>query len=710
MDVRRIDLTRFTCHDRLTVDLPPRGLVLVTGPNGAGKTSLLEAVAVALFGESIRGADHWPEHPAEGAGGGTGRAAKGTPLATVAAVTVRLATTGSTGAGGMGAGGAGQGHAGAQPAGRLLHCTRTTNVYPRGPEGVSAVRHTLAWHEAPEVLDAPPSSTGALSTAPATPPAPPVWENATKAAEALRERTGPFDRWVRTHVFLARDGARFASATDTERKRILETVLGLGVFDTALKACRAEAREVAMRVAAHDGRVAGLQSALDRALASHATATAAVPAAVPPAERDAVRCEGDRVRAAIAALEAQQGPAWEALGKAREGARAAADRVTELRCAIAAAQPLGPRVDGAHTGGAKASVGALPTLPTPGPARAPTPAPQAPAVCPTCRRPLTTGAAPHAPAVAPPAAPPAAPHALPVPGTPDAAAPAAPAALPAPTPHAVEAVDADTLAALNAALTEALAAEADAHGVEVAALAALTQVQHTLRETVAEGRAIDARAQNYAAQEAARARALERVEALARECDALRRDIAEVLALGVEDREMAATLAATDTVLGFGGVRTRILAHALPFLGHRASVWLARLGRTGWAVRFDAARKGGVRGAAGEEAIAMRLDGPAKADYAALSGGEAKRVDLALLLALGELARAVHGGAAGTLWFDEVLDAPLDAEGAEAAADALAVLARDRAVVVVAHSPAVLRALRPVLHIDLGGGAPAPTA
>jgi len=694
MDVRRIDLTRFTCHDRLTVDLPPRGLVLVTGPNGAGKTSLLEAVAVALFGESIRGADHWPEHPAEGAGGGTGRAAKGTPLATVAAVTVRLATTGSTGAGGVG-----QGHAGAQPSGRLLHCTRTTNVYPRGPEGVSAVRHTLAWHEAPEVLDAPPSSAGAPSAAPATPPAPPVWENATKAAEALRERTGPFDRWVRTHVFLARDGARFASATDTERKRILETVLGLGVFDAALKACRAEAREVAMRVAAHDGRVAGLQSALDRALASHASATAAVPAAVPHAELDAVRCGGDRVRAAIAALEAQQGPAWEALGKAREGARAAADRVTELRCAIAAAQPLGPRVDGAHTGGAKTSAGALPTLPTPGPARAPTPAPQAPAVCPTCRRPLTTGAAPHAPATAP--------HALPVPGTPDAAAPAAP---PTPTPHAVEAVDADTLAALNAALTEARAAEADAHGVEVAALAALTQVQHTLRETVAEGRAIDARAQNYAAQEAARARALERVEALARECDALRRDIAEVLALGAEDREMAATLAATDTVLGFGGVRTRILAHALPFLGHRASVWLARLGRTGWAVRFDATRKGGVRGAAGEEAIAMRLDGPAKADYAALSGGEAKRVDLALLLALGELARAVHGGAAGTLWFDEVLDAPLDAEGAEAAADALAVLARDRAVVVVAHSPAVLRALRPVLHIDLGGGAPTPTA
>lgn len=661
MDIRRIALTRFTCHAARTITLPPRGLVLVTGANGAGKTSIVEAVAVGLFGESVRGADHWPEYPAPP--DGAIRTGKAPPVPTVVTVEARLSE--------------------APP--RTLSCTRTTNVYPRGPEGASTVRHSLAWHE---------SSDGAPPTQP------PVWENATKAAEALRERTGPFDRWARTHVFLARDGARFAGATDAERKRILETVLGLGVFDAALKACRTESRDVALRLSALDGRLATLRATLERAHAAHAAALAAVPAPVPPEALDAARAEVERARAALAAAESAQGAAWEAVGAARATSRAAADRVTDLRAALAALwAPTPAPVLPAPTRPAGVPLPALPHAAAPA---------TTPAACPTCKRPwgATGGAHASAPHGHPP-------HTAPPPdGPPAARADAVPglSTAPAPPPHASTGPDPEAIAALEGAIVEARRAEAVAHAAETEAIAALDAVRARVRDAVVAGRAADDALRALGAREADRARALATVAAFAAECDHLRDAIAEAEALGADDRETAACLAAADTALGFGGVRTRILAHALPFLGRRASVWLARLGRSGWSVRFAATRKGGVRGAAGEEAITMSLAGPPKPDYAALSGGEAKRVDLALLLALGELARAVHGGAGGTLWFDEVLDAPLDAEGAEAAADALAALARDRAVVVVAHSPDVLRALRPVLHIDLGGGAAGATA
>lgn len=632
--------------------------------HNSGKTSIIEAVSVALYGESLRGSEHWPEYPAAPpTTGPAGSTRKPQPVPTVVSVEARM---------------------GGAPA-RTLHCTRTTNVYPPGADGASTVRHALAWHE---TVDGAPSA------------APPVWENATKAAEALRDRTGPFDRWVRTHVFLARDGARFAGATDAERKRILETVLGLGVFDGALKACRAESREVALRVSALDGRIGGLQAALSRSLAAADAARAAVPDPVPPEAIDEARAEQARAAARIAAVNTRMGAAWEAVGAARATSRAAADRVTELRGTLADLQrPASPALPPApaHAQGARpAGLPAIPGLPLP---------PPAPAACPTCKRPFAAPQGAHAGAGL------AYPHAHPsrAPEAPDGAAArpgdAPPAhAPPAHAPPAPAGPDPDILAALTAALQTARATEADAHAAEVAAGQALTLAQSEGHSAVTAGRDADNALAALMARGQDRERALAALAARTREAEALRDEIAEAEALGAEDRETAACLAAADTVLGAGGVRTRILAYALPYLGRRASVWLARLGRSGWSVRFAATRKGGMRGAAGEECITMTLAGPPKADYAALSGGEAKRVDLALLLALGELARAVHGGAGGTLWFDEVLDAPLDAEGAEAAADALARLARDRAVVVVAHSPDVLRALRPTLHIDLGGG------
>jgi exonuclease SbcC len=55
VNVKKIYMRAFMSHESTTVDLPPRGVVVVSGPNGAGKSSLVEAVSVALWGKSLRG-------------------------------------------------------------------------------------------------------------------------------------------------------------------------------------------------------------------------------------------------------------------------------------------------------------------------------------------------------------------------------------------------------------------------------------------------------------------------------------------------------------------------------------------------------------------------------------------------------------------------------------------------------------------------------
>jgi exonuclease SbcC len=69
------------------------------------------------------------------------------------------------------------------------------------------------------------------------------YATATKAQTDLESLVGTFDVWRRTHVFSSADAAHFSMATDAERKRLLEAVLGLAVFDSALARCRAKARE-----------------------------------------------------------------------------------------------------------------------------------------------------------------------------------------------------------------------------------------------------------------------------------------------------------------------------------------------------------------------------------------------------------------------------------------------------------------------------------
>jgi DNA repair exonuclease SbcCD ATPase subunit len=82
------------------------------------------------------------------------------------------------------------------------------------------------------------------------------------------------------------------------------------------------------------------------------------------------------------------------------------------------------------------------------------------------------------------------------------------------------------------------------------------------------------------------------------------------------------------------------------------------------------------------EAIALlcdRGDGRLR-PYEALSGGQRRRVDIALLLSLSQLSPS-----AGTLYFDEAFDT-LDKQGIDAVCELLADFGEERCVVVISHN------------------------
>jgi len=65
-----------------------------------------------------------------------------------------------------------------------------------------------------------------------------VWESNTIAQDALTDIVGVYDLWRRTHVLTSTDAAHFSTATDRERKQLLETIIGLDKFDAAHAKCK----------------------------------------------------------------------------------------------------------------------------------------------------------------------------------------------------------------------------------------------------------------------------------------------------------------------------------------------------------------------------------------------------------------------------------------------------------------------------------------
>lgn len=146
-------------------------------------------------------------------------------------------------------------------------------------------------------------------------------------------------------------------------------------------------------------------------------------------------------------------------------------------------------------------------------------------------------------------------------------------------------------------------------------------------------------------------------------------------------------LEAAETVLGLRGVRAGIIARMLKELEAAANVWLPRLAGEGLKLElkpYSEKKGGGV-----SDAIGLQVHGAGGGEgYRATSGGERRRVDLAILLAF---------AGTGSLFFDEALDA-LDTAGVQAVAELLPDLAKDRCVVVITHNEELAARLKPTVR------------
>jgi DNA repair exonuclease SbcCD ATPase subunit len=116
----------------------------------------------------------------------------------------------------------------------------------------------------------------------------------TKAQEALSALVGDFDLWRRTSVFSSQDAAHFTMATDGERKRLLEAILGLDRFDVALERCRVDRKQVELEQARALATVDQLKARLV-AEEQHVSQRQDELAALPVAE-DPVELQGQRDR------------------------------------------------------------------------------------------------------------------------------------------------------------------------------------------------------------------------------------------------------------------------------------------------------------------------------------------------------------------------------------------------------------------------------
>jgi DNA repair exonuclease SbcCD ATPase subunit len=153
-------------------------------------------------------------------------------------------------------------------------------------------------------------------------------------------------------------------------------------------------------------------------------------------------------------------------------------------------------------------------------------------------------------------------------------------------------------------------------------------------------------------------------------------------------------LAHCEEVLGLRGVRSSMLAKLLGSLENAANSWLERVAGKGMRLElksYSENKSGGV-----SDAISLQVHGAGQGHgYQACSGGERRRIDIALLLAF---------AGKGTLFLDECLDA-LDIAGIEAVASVCEDLAAERCVVLITHNEELSARIKHVDHWKIADGA-----
>ena len=542
MLIRQLKLQNFMSHKNTTLELPEKGIILVTGANGSGKSSLAESIAVAGWGKSLRGSSCFVVNEES-----------------------RAEITAS------------------------LNNQELTIARESSPKGKIK-------------LDFKPCDT--------------KYATVTKAQAGLQNHIGDFDTWRRCSIFSSQDASHFTLSSDAERKRLLESLLGLDRFDAALDACRRDKKELERNHTAHDRERLRIQTKIESAerrkddlLTQRTTQTTQGTPQVTGDDLSALQTRLDETQAAAQKLRESAYSVRESMSVEENNIRHARNRISTIE------------VD----------------------------------QCPTCGQAIDESYAENI------------------------------------REHENQSIETGRERLRTGKKKyDDLSAE-------------LENTQQTLREINGELATMQELKRRQETQQTLRQHLESEIKNLESEIDGLKKE------LKAKDRtldELSFEIALQtniESVLGTKGVRAHILTNALRALEITANKWLREISDGEYSLRvspYTEKKTGGVK-----EAIAIHVDGIAGGHgYQGASGGQRRRIDVALLLALAELAQASSQYKGGTIFFDEVFDS-LDASGVASVSKVIGQLGQRMPVVIISHSASLVDGLQADLHYHIDHGA-----
>lgn len=466
-----------------------------------------------------------------------------------------------------------------------------------------------------------------------------LFDTSTKAKGAAEQVLGDFDMWRRTHVFSSADAAHFTLSTDGQRKELLEDLLHLGMFDEAATKCKVD-----LKIASET--LGQYQAKLQAAQQVQASTDAAIKAlATAPEEPAPAAPTSPFDPAELGTADAEVTRAAEASREAQQKSNAAIARMRPADLTKAANMAEADlKSAAAHRRATSAGS------------------------CSACGQAIDAAHRTEA--------------------------------------EAREAVCKEVYRLADEALRAAARSaqvDFDHWQTQQAVLRVSERDSHVARQQVLDRKAAwDRHGQamgQWAARQAQRQVHRDDLETKWQFADDA------IYAIQV-DRDVAQTeydeLVVCAEVLGLRGVRAHVLGQALGGIEAVANIYLSRIAQKGLHLvlkSYSETATGSV-----QDKISLEVIGAGGGfGYKASSGGERRRIDAAILLALAEVSSAASGRAPGTIFFDEIFDA-LDSDGTSAVAEALRELSGDRCVVVISHSDEFAAVLHPVKSLHVEGG------
>lgn len=439
-----------------------------------------------------------------------------------------------------------------------------------------------------------------------------LFETKTKARSYLEKIVGPWDVWRKSSVFSSADSSLFTGASDGERKRLLEGMLGLECFDVALVRCREEKSDVTRALAENAKQRAILleRQAGFEALIRQAAELAGAAQGEPAASVDQIARSLEQHRQALMDRVTAYNLAVTSRDKHRDALQVA---TSKRRTAVYT-----------HEQWLRGKI------------------------CPTCKRPF-------------------------------------------------EKADPAEGEALNAEAEVARTEEREVQASFIEAEKVVVELRSEVESLQRVERVQSAAVESAKGKQAQAQRAKRHVDNARAGLLDIEDQIDEIDLVDRQHNAKLVLLSTCEHALGLRGIRVQLLRDAVGALEQLANMWLAKLCddrsfiQVGFLIQDN-------------DRLELRVEGVgAGFGYKATSGGERRRIDIAVLLALGELAAASAGSGTGTLWFDEVFDA-LDDSGIDLAVAAIRELAASRCCVVISHNAKLAAQLNPALHLHVMSG------